>query len=71
MDISTARAQEAQNVFSSTTTTTEAREKEKCDSEHRARYTVDSIVENQSSATRQAQALQDEMIDVLVTVTRK
>ena len=56
--------------ISSTTTNTVARKKEISDRERRVRQTTDSLVQNQTSATEQEQAFQDETIDLLVTVSK-
>ena len=65
-----ARAQEAQQVHSSTMTKTEEREKEINVSECPVRQHVESLFENQKSATGQEQAFQDETTDSRL-VTRK
>ena len=57
-------SKERQNVHSGTKTKTETWITQKNDSDRRVRQTVGNLLQNQKSATRQEQALQDETIEL-------
>ena len=70
MDTQRLMLERRKNVHPSTTST-EGTEKDHSDSQHQIRQTINNHLQNQNSASRQEQTLQDETIDLLVSIKKK